>query len=149
MNDIIGNKYTLVFISFTIVATNILLDCFVVPCGITLTPIVIVVGTILINTLNAKFDLITRTILTFLVIALNDIGIKLYGGGSHDLEGIEFIHFFLALGLLPCFIILSICAFKNKEDGTLKRIGSLILFVMLICFHLYFFERLGLDTRYI
>lgn len=137
----------LIFISFVMVAANVALNYFVAPTGITLTPIILVVCAILINTLNAKFDLITRTILTFLIIALNDIGIKLYGGGTHDLEGIEFVHFFLLFGLVPCFIILSICAFRSKENEIFKRIGSLVLFVALICLHLYFFERLGLDPN--
>jgi hypothetical protein len=82
-----NNKKALGFATLTVIL-NGLIGHFFAPNGIMLTPIVLTITTSLVcfGTNNIKIILISA--LTYLFVALNDISIKLYSGGSHDNEGL-------------------------------------------------------------
>lgn len=130
------------------VILNGLIGHFLAPTGIMLTPIVLTITTSLIcfGTKNIKPILISA--LTYLFVALNDISIKLYSGGSHDSEGLGWIHVLLFIGLLPTFGILLATIFKNKEETLTNKIIAVVLFVGLIAGHLQLFSSLGLGRYY-
>ncbi|MBD1393708.1 hypothetical protein [Mucilaginibacter glaciei] len=81
-----------------------------------------------------------------MIIAINDIGIKLYSGGIHDSEGLVWINMLLFVGLVPCFAILATCIKTLKFTD---RILPLLFFIALITAHLFAFEKIGLGRSYI
>lgn len=88
------------------------------------------------------------SVLAYAFIALNDFFIKLYAGGSHDEEGLGWIHGFLFLGLVPAFGILVFTTIKRKDEILAIRVLALVLFVTLIGVHLSIFSHLGLGRYY-
>jgi hypothetical protein len=148
MTEFSKNKNLNLLISIFVVLSNVLADHFFAPIGLMLTPIIIIIVACLINLNKGKFDVIIRAIISYLLIAVNDIGIKLYGGGIHDAEGQGWIYMLLLVGLVPCVIILFISGFKNQKDNFYKTIFALSLFLALIFLHLYFFENLGIGRYY-
>ncbi|MCO5937018.1 hypothetical protein NAF17_15850 [Mucilaginibacter sp. RB4R14] len=132
-------------ITLVIVLFNVILDRYYAPAGITLTPVVIVAIATLVSLNKDKYSPFLHVAIVYLLIALNDIGIKLYGGGIHDWEGLGWIHMMLFIGLLPCFILLAI---GIKATNFIDRL-PLLLFIALIIFHLTAFGKLGLGRFYI
>jgi len=130
------------------VILNGLIGHFFAPSGIMLTPIILTITTALVcfGTKNIKIVFISA--LTYLFVALNDISIKLYSGGSHDSEGLGWIHMLLFVGLLPTFGILLTTIFKHKEETLTDKIIAVALFVGLIAGHLKLFSNLGLGRHY-
>ena len=141
------NKTALVLAILTVIL-NGFIGHFFAPNGIMLTPIVLLITTSLIcfGTKNVKPIFIS--ILTYLFVALNDISIKLYSGGSHDSEGLGWIHMLLFIGLLPTFGILLAAIFNSKEVTLTNKIIAVFLFVGLIAVHLQLFRNLGLGRYY-
>ena len=142
-----NNKTALVLAILTVIL-NGFIGHFFAPNGIMLTPIVLLITTSLIcfGTKNVKPIFIS--ILTYLFVALNDISIKLYSGGSHDSEGLGWIHMLLFIGLLPTFGILLAAIFNSKEVTLTNKIIAVFLFVGLIAVHLQLFRNLGLGRYY-
>ncbi|MES2267995.1 MAG: hypothetical protein V4520_14635 [Bacteroidota bacterium] len=132
-------------ISFFIVLFNVILDRYSAPAGIMLTPVVIVAIAALISLNKDKFNPFLHVVIVYLLIAINDIGIKLYGGGIHDVEGLGWVNMMLFIGLLPCFILLAV---GIKASNFMERIPAL-LFIALIVLHLTAFGNLGLGRSYI
>ena len=98
---------------------------------------------------SIEFNIYFRAILTAVLIAINDIGIKLYAGGIHDAEGQGVTNVLLLAGVVPCFLILIFCVIKTKDVSVFNKIASVLVFLLLICLHLYFFSDLGLDQSYL
>lgn len=137
------NNTTALGLATLTVILNGLIGHFFAPNGILLTPIVLIITTSLVcfGTKNIKIMLLS--VLTFLFVALNDISLKLYSGGSHDNEGQGWVHLFLFVGLVPTFGILLATIFKRKEVTLSNRIIALVLFIGLIAGHLQMFNNLG------
>jgi len=142
------NRYRALTIAFLIIIGNVIIDHFFAPVGLFLSPIVTIIAVIIISLNKDKFDITFQSVLMFALVALNDIGIKLYGGGIHDSEGQGLVNLFLLICLAPCFIILSISVIKNKSTVA-KKIISVLSFLMLVTLHLYFFSLLGMQQFYI
>ena len=129
---------------------NILLDHFLAPTGILLSP-VITAGAIVIILLNNRAfnSILIQATIAFLLIGINDIGIKLYGGGIHDSEGQGFVNLFYIIDLIPCFFVLCIYVVKKTDASILQKIISISLFISLAVLHLNYFDWLGLGKSYI
>lgn len=135
-------------ISLILVLTNGIIGHFFPPNGIDFTLILIPTITAIICFASENLSSILKSLsVSFLVIA-NDILIKLYSGGTHDLEGLEWIHFFMYSGILIGLIILSINVMKNKKENLFIKILSIITFPFLIYIYLQFFYQLGLVRKY-
>ena len=130
--------------AFFIVLLNLILNRYSAPAGILLTPVIITTISTLISLNKDKFVPFLHVAIVYFLIAINDIGIKLYGGGIHDSEGLGWIHMMLLIGSLPCFILLAI---GIKATNLIERL-SLLLFIGLIVFHLTAFGELGLGRSY-
>ena len=83
---LLRNKILLLLICLVILIVNVLTDHFYAPNGIYFTPIVILITTSLVLFIDQEIDILLKAFLIYFFIALNDIGIKLYGGGIHDLK---------------------------------------------------------------
>jgi hypothetical protein len=142
-----SNKTALGLATLT-VFLNGLIGHFFAPNGIMLTPIVLTITTSLVCFGTKNIKIILLSALTYLFVALNDISIKLYSGGSHDSEGLDWIHMLLFVGLLPTFGILLATIFRNKQETLTNKIIALIMFVGLIAGHLQLFSNLGLGRYY-
>jgi hypothetical protein len=135
-------------ISLILVLINGIIGHFFPPNGIDFTLILIPTITVIICFASENLSSILKSLsVSFLVIA-NDILIKLYSGGTHDLEGLEWIHFFMYSGILIGLIILSINVMKNKKENLFIKILSIITFPFLIYIYLQFFYQLGLVRKY-
>jgi hypothetical protein len=130
------------------VIINGLIGHFFAPNGIMLTPIVLSITTSLVCLGTQNIKVIFISVLTFLFVALNDISIKLYSGGSHDNEGLAWVQLLLFVGLVPTFGILLTAIFRRKNEKLLMKIIAIILFVGLIAGHLNLFSKLGLGRYY-
>lgn len=74
---------------------------------------------------------------------LQDAGMKLYGGGDHDLEGLGFCNLLLLIGA-PLSLVLLIGALgRNRTIATRHKAGAIGLFVALLVGHLLLFGSLG------
>jgi len=148
MGDLNLNKYTALCIAFLVIISNVVIGHFFAPAGIFLSPVMTTIAAISIILNKDNFDIILQAILMFALVAVNDIGIKLYGGGIHDSEGQGVLNMFFFICLMPCFIILFILAIK-KDITVFKKITSVAIFLILTMLHLHFFSLLGLERSYL
>ncbi len=137
-----------VAISICIVVLNLLIGHFFAPWGLMFTPVVIVTVTTLIafglETLKYKW----KSLLAFVLIALHDIGMKLYAGGSHDGPGQGWGQMLSLMGLLPAFGMLLIAVLRDKEETIANKSIAIVLFPVLIGIHFYISNNLGLGRYY-
>jgi len=92
---------------------------------------------------DVDFNIFVKIFLSYLFIGLNDINIKLFAGGLHDMEGIGWIHMLLFIGLIPCFIMLLIAVYQDKVFNIWIKILGVLMFILMIYIHLEIFETLG------
>lgn len=130
------------------VILNGLIGHFFAPNGIVLTPVVLIITTLLVCYGMKSIKVILISILTFLFVAMNDISIKLYAGGTHDNEGLDWVHLLLFVGLVPAFGILLTRTLSSKGEKVINRILAILLFIGLISVHLQLFSDLGLGRHY-
>ncbi len=142
------NNIKTISISLGIILLNEIIGHFFAPNGIMLTPIVLIVISVLIGLVNTELKPIWKSVLLVGLIGLHDIGIKLYSGGSHDNEGLGWIHGLLFIGLIPAYGILIAGIFKAKNESKLNKWIAVFLFPLLIWFHLLLFNDLGLGRYY-
>lgn len=142
------NNYIALGIATLTVILNGLIGHFFAPNGIMLTPIVLTITSSLICFGTKNIRVIFISILTYLFVALNDISIKLYSGGTHDNEGLGWVHLLLFVGLVPTFGILLSSVLKRDDEKSINKIVAIILFVGLIAIHLQLFNNLGLGRHY-
>lgn len=142
------NNTTALGLATLIVVLNGLIGHFFAPNGIMLTPIVLTITTSLVCFGTKNIKIIFISALTYLFVALNDISIKLYSGGSHDNEGLGWVHLLLFVGLVPTFGILLATVLKHKEETVTNKIIAVVLFIGLIVGHLQIFSNLGLGRYY-
>ncbi|PIQ19907.1 MAG: hypothetical protein COW65_18025 [Cytophagales bacterium CG18_big_fil_WC_8_21_14_2_50_42_9] len=135
-------------IAFILVVANILFAHSFAPTGMMLTPVVLIITTTLVCFKVKTIDPIPLLIITFGLISLHDIGIKLYSGGSHDSTGLGWVHLLLFLGLVPSYIILVNTIFQDKEQNRKEKLTAVFLFPLLIAGHLALFGDLGLGLYY-
>lgn len=139
-------KISVIGLLTLVLSLNIIIGYFLPPTGILITPFIISVMIGLIVFTDNGLNIIEKSVLSYLYIGLNDIGIKLFSGGRHDVEGVGWIHMMLFIGLVPCFIILLIGVFKDKDSSIWLKILSVMIFVLLIYVHIETFEMLGVDV---
>lgn len=120
---------------------------FLPPTGILVIPIVLLLMVVLIVFTDNSFNIFEKSIISYLCIGLNDLGIKLFAGGIHDLEGIGWIHMSLFIGLIPCTIVLLFGVVRDKNANIWLKILSIVMFVFLIYSHLEIFETIGVVVQ--
>ncbi len=127
-----------------IVLFNGVIGRFLAPFGIFLTPVVIFFTTYTICKECKEMNVILISFVAYLLIALNDVLIKIYGGGTHDNTGLGFILVFTLMGLIPSFLYFIFTIYKRNGKMEYKIIAVLLFIVLIICHH-KMFSKLGLD----
>ena len=140
-SPILQLRYALPLV-FLLVVTNVCLDYYCAPVGILLTPGIIPLTVMLISS-PTRHAHITKIFLSVLLISLNDIGIKLFGGGKHDSEGQGVFHVVLLIGSALAYLILIARILRDKQRPATKMVG-LVLFPLLLIIHLYLTRNLGM-----
>ncbi len=141
------NSLLIPIISIIIVLFHIYIGHYYAPHGIDLLPITMILVTIMIfqfTNLKIYFKLVITAIL-FLML---DVGIKLYSGGTHDVEGLEWMYAFYFIGLILCLPIILYKIFKNAGINTTTKILLVILFIAFLYFQKNIFWDLGLGRDY-
>lgn len=113
--------------------------------GILFTPVVIFFTTYTIYKEGEKINIILISLFAYLLIALNDVLIKIFGGGTHDNKGLGFILVFTLMGLIPSFVYFIFTIYKRNGKMEYKIIAVLLFVVLIIC-HYKMFSKLGLDS---
>jgi hypothetical protein len=113
--------------------------------GILVTPVVIFFTTYTIYKEGEKINIILISLFAYLLIALNDVLIKIFGGGTHDNTGLGFILVFTLMGLIPSFVYFIFTIYKRNGKMEYKIIAVLLFVVLIIC-HYKMFSKLGLDS---
>lgn len=126
-----------------ILLLSVIIGHFLPPTGILIIPLVISIITSIIVFTDNGFNVLVKSLLCYFFIGLNDIGIKLFAGGRHDMEGIGWIHMLLFIGLVPCLIMLVIGVFRDAKVATWLKFLSVSTFVLFVYLHLELFETLG------
>jgi hypothetical protein len=142
------NNYTAIGLATLLVIVNGLFDHFSPPSGIELTPFVLITTSLIIGFGAKNIHVVLISILTFSFVSLNDILIKLYGGGTHDKEGQDWVFLFMFIGLVPTFFILAIAVLRKKDEKIFNKIVSIVLFIALVVIHSQLFSTLGLGRHY-
>lgn len=130
-----------------LVVGNVIMGHFAPPLEIFLSPVVTSVTTLITVIALVNTPYVWSAVMSYIYIAINDLGIKLYGGGNHDSEGSGWINAFLLISLGCSGIILLLCMGHNKQSKWPVKTLSVILFVLLGCAHLYLFGLVG-EGRY-
>ena len=138
----------IIILNLILVFLNIIIGHFFAPSGIMITPVLIIVTTLSTCFISENLKPTWKSLLCVLFVFLNDFGIKLYSGGSHDNEGLGWIHLMMFLGLIPSFIILFYSILKNNESSIIEKIISISIYPILITIHLNLFSHLGLGRYY-
>jgi len=118
------------------------------PFGILLTPIVVSISAWLICFKTKRTHVVILGILSYSIVAINDILIKLYSGGIHDGPGQAFTNLFFFFGLFPVTAILVISLFLHKKKSIPIITISLLIFASLIFWHVQKFHDLGFGKHY-
>ncbi|OYU95487.1 MAG: hypothetical protein CFE21_10105 [Bacteroidetes bacterium B1(2017)] len=134
--------------AFGVVLGNVLLDHFFAPFGMMLMPIALTISASIAAFSTTNLNVISKSFLVYGLVALQDIGIKLYGGGSHDSEGQAWIHMMLFISFVPTFVILVLSTVKAKEESNSTKISAILIFLFLLYMHFMLFKDLGLGRYY-
>ena len=138
------SKIMLVGLLTLILLLSITIGHFLPPLGILAIPVVIPLMIGLIIFTDNGFNSLAKSVLSYLFIGLNDIGIKLFAGGIHDSEGTGWTHLMLFIGLIPSSIMLFRAVSRDKNASKWFKTISILLFILLIIIHLIIFETLGM-----
>ncbi len=142
-----GNRYSFL-IAVGVVIVNLFLGHFFAPTGMMLTPVALTAGTAIIVFGYNNLKPIFMTLIVLGLIILHDIGLKLYSGGKHDIEGLGWLHLMLFIGLVPTYILIIVGIFRNKQAKKNEKIISVLIFPLIMAGHLYLFSDLGLGRYY-
>ena len=140
-------KTTLISLLLLILIMSSIVGHFLPPTGILAAPVIIVLISGLIVFTNNDFNILVKSLLAYLFIGLNDIGIKLFAGGMHDMEGVGWINMMFLIGSAISFIILLIGILKDRNSTNGIKALSALIFIVLICIHCKTFETLGVNVN--
>ncbi|MGV4477683.1 hypothetical protein ACQ1PV_00690 [Ornithobacterium rhinotracheale] len=131
-------------LAFLIVVANAIFGYYFAPDEITITPLVVSLTALLVCFGTKNLRVIYIAVWTYIFLGLNDILIKLFGGGMHDSLGQALINSASWIGLVPVLIILITKLIKTKNiETTTERVKAFILFVILVIIHFVLFLNLG------
>jgi len=84
-----------------------------------------------------------RGFLTFLLASLSDVGLRFYGYGIIDHEGLDWYNSFLFFGLIPTFGLLLLSVLPDKKVTMIMKFAGIAIFLVMIFGYLHFFSDLG------
>lgn len=131
-----------------VIIANLFVGHLFAPTGMMLTPVILTIVTAIMVFATKSPRPINMTMMILGLIILHDIGLKLYSGGTHDREGLGWLHLMLLFGLIPSYILTIIGIFRYKPGNWTEKIASTVIFPLIIAAHLYLFDDLGLGRHY-
>jgi hypothetical protein len=136
------NSSKIILALLLIVLTNILGHYFP-PTSIMLSPLTIGLLTGLLIYTDLKIGY--RILLITLAIIFNDICIKNFAGGTHDLEGAGFINAFLIIGLIISTIIILFKTVAHKNTNAVLKIMLTLMMPLTMFLYIQYFGLYGLS----
>lgn len=134
---------TLIIITFI----HLYIGHYFAPSGIVLLPLTMILITVNIFQFTSYKIYIKCLITAFLFLSL-DIGLKLYAGGSHDSEGLDFMNLFYFIGIIPSLVIIFYKVYKSTEIILRTKILIIVLSLIFLYFQNDLFGTLGLGRYY-
>jgi len=132
-----------IFLSFIIVVITNILGHYFPPTSIMFSPLTIGLLTGLL--MFTDFKIGYRILLVTLSIVFNDICIKTFAGGTHDLEGAGFINAFLIIGLIISTIIILIKTVVLKNINAIIKIMLTLMMPVTMFLYIQYFGLYGLS----
>jgi hypothetical protein len=126
-------------IGLGIIVLNLIIGHFFAPSGIFLTPIVLIIVSLLLsfgwsmdkNEIDS-IPSVHKSLYMFGMVLIQDVGTRLFAGGDHDAEGSGWIFLFLLLGLVPMVIALFTAILTNQQENNLDKIKAMLFFMSLV-----------------
>lgn len=140
-------SFLIMIVSILIVLLHVYIGHYFAPKGIDLLPITMTLITILMLQFS-NFSIYFKCLFIALMFLSLDLGIKLYAGGSHDLEGLDWMNFFYFIGLIISSIIITYKVYKSSEINSRAKILIIVTFVIFQYFQINLFWNLGLGRYY-
>lgn len=128
-------SYFKLLLSCVLIIFNNVLGHFLPPFSIFFTPFVLGTTTYLLS--SSSFEFPTRVLLIISTIISNDILIKLFAGGIHDVEGAGWINLFFFFGVTASTIIAVVMSYQS-DRSLLKCLFSLTIPALLFWYIEYF-----------
>jgi hypothetical protein len=130
-------------LALAVVAANVYWDYVSAPSGLLYSPGVALIACSIVLFWASPWNPYLKSGLCAGLLMLQDAGLKLYGGGDHDVEGLGFCNLLLLLGALLSLVPLIMALGRNKTIATRHKAGAIGLFVALLVGHLLLFGSLG------
>lgn len=128
-------------LSFLLLISNWIIAYYIPPYGIFLTPVFISIITILISVEKILYSLfeikntlkaIWKSLFSTFFICIQDVGLNIYAGGTHDAAGKAIIFLFFICGLGQGIAIITTGLFIDKKHSLKSKIISLVIFIALL-----------------
>lgn len=132
-------QITIIFVACILVISNGIIDYYYRVFGTLLTPILLVIISFLIAFKLGNIGSITKAILLFGLIVLNDLLLQLSRLENRERDCFGISHIFLFIGLIPTFIILIKSIYRDKESNQLTKIIGALILPVFIPMYLFFF----------
>ena len=136
------------FLALALVAANVFWQYASAPSGLLLSPVVAIMACYLVLHKASPWHPYPKAGLCAGLLVLQDVGIKLYGGGDHDLEGQGIVNVLFIIGALLSLVLLIMALRRDGTHATQHKVGAIGLFLAVLVGHLLVFSRLGMG-RYV
>lgn len=135
-------------LAFTIVAANVYWDDTSAPAGLLWSPVAGTVACGIVLFGASPWNPYLKAGLCAGLLMLQDAGMKLLGGGDHDLEGQGLMNFVFLAGVLLSLVLLAAALRqdelrRDEKKRKVPRAGVIGLFLALLFGHLLLFGWLG------
>lgn len=130
-----------------IVLIHLYIGHYFAPNGIDLLPLTMILITVIIFQFT-NYKIYIKCLIAALLFLSLDIGLKLYAGGSHDYEGLDWINAFYFIGIIPSLIIIFYKVYKNTEVSLRTKILIVVLSLVFLYFQNDLFGTLGVGRFY-
>ncbi len=142
------SKIWVIVFACLLLAANVLMGHYRAPSGMLFSPLVAAGMTWLIMFYGPAWPPYLQTGLCALLLALQDIGIKLTAGGSHDAEGQGFMNLMVLVGALLSLGFIARALWGQKQLAWWCKLAALVFFPLLLFIHLELFNALGEGLYY-
>lgn len=136
------------FLALALVAANVFWDYAAAPSGLMLSPAVAMMACSIVLLKASPWHPYPKAGLCAGLLVLQDAGMKLYGGGDHDLEGQGIFNVLFIIGALLSLVLLAIALRRDGTHATRHKAGAIGLFLAVLVGYLLLFSHLGMG-RYV
>jgi hypothetical protein len=135
-----------IFIAVSLVILNGILGHYSAPYAFYASPPLCIFVAYLIVSKTVNLGFISKGIITYILVGLNDTILKLYSGGKHDSEGQMWANFFLYINVVVTLLVLLDWIYREKSENVSAKWIALFIFVTLISVHITLLSSLGFSN---